>query len=261
MSIFPFIRNLIGVKQDQVFQGAVDAIVRWDPQGASDAQLLTMEQNLDLIGSRVEAARAAYDKEHKEFDAINSLSHQRMSAADMLQKQVEAEADPSRKAALNSSLEKLISMLEEMAPDVEREKQDVQSAQEFLEALEQSYDQAAKKLKTAKSDLTRAQRDMARAAQERERAEQRAEYARETAGLAHSTNAVNVALQAMQDAAARDAQAAAVANRKTKILAPSSPEKDDPNIVAALAAAKGTKIATVTSLTDRLAALKAKHSE
>ena len=259
MSVFPFIRNLIGVKQDQAFQHALDAIVRWDPQGASDAQLLTMEQNLDLIGSRVEQARAAYDKERKEFDTIEALSHQRMSAADLLQKQMDAEPDPSRKEALKGSLEKLVSMLEEMAPDVEREKQDVEAAQNFLEMLEQSYDQAAKKLKSAKSELTRAQRDMARAAHEREMAEQRAEQARETAGLVHSSNALNVALEAMHDAAARDAQAAAVAERKAKILAPSSPEKDDPNIAAALAAAGGAHRPTSpASLEDRLAALKAK---
>lgn len=258
MSVFPFIRNLIGVKEDQAFQSALDAIVKWDPQGASDAQLLTMEQNLDLIGRRVEQARTAYDKERKEFDTIEALSHQRMSAADLLQKQMETEADPNRKAALKASLEKLVSMLEEMTPDVEREKQDVQAAQEFLESLEQGYDQAAKKFKTAKGDLTRAQRDMARASHEREMAEDRAEQARETAGLVHSSNALNVALEAMHDAAARDEEAAGAASRKAKILAPSSPEKDDPNIAAALAIAGGGGAPSGASLTDRLAALKAR---
>ena len=258
MSVFPFIRNLIGVKQDQAFQRALDAIVKWDPEGASDAQLLTMEQNLDLIGRRVEAARAEYDKEKREFDTINALSHQRMSAADLLQKQMDAEADPSRKAALKSSLEKLVAMLEEMTPDVEREKQDMHAAHEFLESLEQTYDDAAKKLKSAKGDLTRARRDMARAAHEREMAEERAEQARETAGLVHSTNALNVALEAMHDAAARDQEAAGAANRKAKILTPSSPEKDDPNIAAALAAASGSG-APPASLSDRLAALKARQ--
>jgi chromosome segregation ATPase len=257
MSVFPFIRNLIGVKADNTFQAALDAIVRWDPEGASDAQLLTMEQNLDIIGRRVEAARQAYDKERQELETMEALSQQRMSAADLLHSQMDAEADPSRKATLKASLEKLVAMLEEMAPDVEREKKDAQAAQEFLESLEQSYNDAAAKLKTAKADLTRAQRDMARAAHERETAEQRAEQARETAGLTHSTNAVNVALQAMHDVASRDQQAAAAAERKAKILAPSSPEKDDPNIAAAMRAAKGES-APAASVEQRLAALKAK---
>src|SRR6266516_2714514 len=235
MSVFPFIRNLIGVKEDNAFQIALDAIVKWDPEGSSTAQLLTMEQNLDLIGRRVESAR------------------------DLLQSQMDAESDPNRKAALKASLEKLVSMLEEMTPNIDREKNDAQAAQEFLESLEQTYNDDATKLKTAKADLTRAQRDMAKAGHEREIAEQRAAQAREAAGLTHSTNALNVALQAMHDAAARDQQAAAAADRKAKILAPSSPEKDDPNIAAAMAAAGGAA-PTAASLADRLAALKAKQA-
>lgn len=259
MSVFPFIRNLIGVKEDNAVQAALDAIVKWDPQGASDAQLATMEQNLDLIGQRVEAARDAFEKEQKEFETMNALSHQRMSAADLLQRQMDAETDPARKAGYKASLEKLVAMLEEMSPDLDREKKDAQAAQEFLETLEQSYNDAASKLKSAKSDLTRAQRDMARASHEREMAEQRAEQSREAAGLAHSTNALNVALQAMHDAAAKDAQAAAAADRKAKVLAPTRPERDDPNIAAALAAASGTA-PSGASLAERLAALKAKQS-
>src|SRR5438128_5886310 len=74
MSVFPFIRNLIGVKEDNAFQIALDAIVKWDPEGSSAAQLLTMEQNLDLIGRRVESARDAYDRERKELDTIVASS-------------------------------------------------------------------------------------------------------------------------------------------------------------------------------------------
>ena len=73
MSVFPFIRNLIGVKEDNAFQIALDAIVKWDPEGSSAAQLLTMEQNLDLIGRRVESARDAYDRERKELDTVDGL--------------------------------------------------------------------------------------------------------------------------------------------------------------------------------------------
>src|SRR5207247_3539845 len=125
----------------------------------------------------------------------------------------------------------------------------------YLKSLVHSYKYPATNHKPAKAYLTRAQRDMAKAGHEREMAEQRAAQAREAAGLTHSTNALNVALQAMHDAAARDQQAAAAADRKAKILAPSSPEKDDPNIAAAMAAAGGAA-PTGASLADRLAALK-----
>jgi len=259
MSVFPFVRNLIGVKGNDVTRTAVEALVRWDPQAASQAELLTMEQHLDTLGRQIAAAREAYEQERRETDTADALSHQRMSAADLLQKQSDAETDPAKKAALQASLEKLVSMLEEMAPDLDQHKKDTKEAQDFLEALEQTYADAAKKLKGARADLDRAHREMGRAEHEREMAEDRAERAREASGLIHQTNSLNVALQAMHDAAARDRQAADAAQMKAKVLAPSAPEKDDPNIAAALAAAAG-KAPTAASLSDRLAALKARQA-
>jgi hypothetical protein len=69
---------------------------------------------------------------------------------------------------------------------------------------------------------------------------------------------LNVALQAMREAASKDRQAADAAQRKATVLTPSAPEKDDPNIARAMAAAAG-KAPTSASLTERLAALKAKQ--
>ena len=76
-----FIRNLVGVKTDQAVQSAVEALVRWDPHAATEAELRTMEEHLDQLGLQVAQARAAYEKEQKEADAIGQLSRQRMAAA------------------------------------------------------------------------------------------------------------------------------------------------------------------------------------
>jgi hypothetical protein len=65
-------------------------------------------------------------------------------------------------------------------------------------------------------------------------------------------------IEAMHDDDARDQEAAGAANRRAKILTPSLPEKDDPNIAAALAAASGSG-APPASLSDRLAALKTRQ--
>ncbi|CAO3437885.1 hypothetical protein [Azospirillum doebereinerae] len=252
-----FIRNLVGVKTDQAVQGAMEALVRWDPKSATEAELRTMEQHLDDLGRQVAEARAIYDREQREADEIKKLSNQRMAAAEHLQRQIDGEADASRKAALERSLETIVAMLEEMAPDIEREERDAVDARQFLEMLEKSYADAGAKLKSARADLTRAQRDMGRAEQQRGMAERQAEAARRTAGLASATSGLTVALKAMQDTAAKDLAAAEAANAKAKLLTPSAPEKDDPNIAAAMAAASGKT--TPSSLSDRLAALKAKH--
>jgi len=250
-----FLTKLVGVKKDQAVQSAVEAIVRWDPKAATEAELRSMEQHLDDLGLQVAEARAAYEREQKEADAIMSLSQQRMAAAEQLQGQITAEADPSRKSAIEKSLGTLVGMLEQMAPDIERERTDATDAQEFLEMLEGTYAQAGSKLKEARSELQRAQRDMGRAEQERAMAERRADAARQAAGLTTATSGLTVALKAMRESAAKDLASAEAANAKAKLLKPTRPEEEDSNIAAAMASVSGRQPAA-TSIGDRLAALR-----
>jgi chromosome segregation ATPase len=254
--MFTFVRSFLGVKTDQAVQAGVEALVRWDPQAATEAELRTMERHLDELGMQVAQARVAYDREQKEAVAIKGLLQQRMAAAEQLERQRAIEPTPERKAALEKSLTTLVGMLEEMTPDVEREAQDATEAQEFLATLEKTYADAGAKLRAARSQLERAHRDMGRATQRREVAERQAEAARQAAGLSHTTNSLNVALKAMQDAAEKDLMAAEAASAKARLLEPTKPEQDDPNIVAALASASGAS-PLPQSLSERLAALKA----
>jgi chromosome segregation ATPase len=252
-----FIRNLLGVKTDQAVQAGIEALVRWDPQAATEAELRAMEQHLDELGLEVAKARTAYEREKKEAEAIRALLNQRMAAAEQLQKQGAAEANAGRKAALEKSLATLLDMLEQMTPEVEREAQDETDAHDFLGMLEKTYAEAGAKLRAARSQLERAQRDMTRAGQQREIAERQAEAARRAAGLSNTTSSLNVALKAMQDAAAHDLEVAESASAKARLLKPTQPEQDDPNIAAALAAASGRPLPQ--SLSERLAALKARQ--
>jgi chromosome segregation ATPase len=251
-----FMKNLLGVKMDKAAAAGIEALVRWDPKSASEAELRTMEQRLDDLGREVALARQSYDREKREADAIQALSQQRMAAAEQLQRQMDVDSDSGRKAGLEKSLETLVSMLEQMAPEVEREKAEAVDAKDYLAMLEQTYAEAGGKLKTARSELERAQRDMARAAQQREQADRQAEAARRAAGLASQTSSLTVALKAMQDAAAKDLAEADAQMSKARLLRPTRPEQEDPNIAAALAAAAG-KPPAPQSLSERLAALKA----
>jgi chromosome segregation ATPase len=251
-----FVKNMFGVKMDQAVEAGIEALVRWDPKSASEAELRTMEQHLDELGREVALARQSFDREQKEAKTIQLLSDQRMAAAEQLQHQIATETDAGRKATLEKSLSTLVTMLEQMAPDVEREKQDATDAKDFLETLERTYAEAGGKLKTARAELERAQRDMGRAEQQREQAERQAEAARRAAGLASTTSSLTVALKAMQDAAAKNLASADAAMSKARLLKPTRPEQDDPNIAAALALAQG-KPAVPQSLDERLAALRA----
>ena len=106
-----FMRNLVGVKADKAVQAGVEALVRWDPQSASEAELRTMEQHLDDLGQQVARARQSYDKEVREANTIQALSSQRMAAAEHLQSQLNAESDSTKKADLEKSLTTLVTML------------------------------------------------------------------------------------------------------------------------------------------------------
>ncbi|CAH2604981.1 conserved protein of unknown function [Rhodovastum atsumiense] len=253
-----FIGNLIGVKADKAVQSGIEALVRWDPKSASEAELRGMEQHLDDLGLQVASARQAFDKEQREADEIAKLSRQRMAAAELLQTQIAAEPNAGRKAELEHSLATLLDMLEQMAPDVEREKKDAEEAKDFLQMLESTYLEAGRKLKEGRSQLERAQRDMARAEQQRSTAEQQAEAARRAAGLSQATSSLTVALKAMQDAAAKDLASADAAASKARLLRPSRPEQEDPNIARALEAAAG-KSPAPQGLNERLAALRARQ--
>jgi cob(I)alamin adenosyltransferase len=88
-----FMKNLLGVKMDKA-EADIEALVRWDPKSASEAELRTMQQQLDALGREVAMARQSYDKEQREAEAIQALSHQRMAAAEQLQRQMGAGTNP-----------------------------------------------------------------------------------------------------------------------------------------------------------------------
>ena len=252
--MFTFVRTFLGVKTDQAVQAGVEALVRWDPQAATEAELRTMERHLDELGLQVAQARCIRPR------AARGRDHQGIAPAAYgggrtARKAESHRAHPERKTALEKSLATLVGMLEQMTPDVEREAQDETEAQEFLAMLEKTYAEAGAKLRAARSQLERAHRDMGRAEQRRGWPSG-GQAARQAAGLSHTTNSLNVALKAMQDTAAKDLMAAEAASAKARLLQPTQPEQDDPNIVAALASASGAR-PLPQSLSERLAALKA----
>lgn len=251
-----FFKNLVGVKTDQAVNTAIEALVRWDPKAATEAELRSMEENLDKLGRSVADAQAVFVKEKHEADQIKALFAQRVAAAEILQSQFDAEQDDQKRVSLEFSLNSLLTIIETMPADVEREAQDAADAKEFLDGLQQRYLEAGNKLKAARAELERAQREMNRADQQRDLARQREQAAREAAGLSGATNGIDVALKAMQDAAQKATRDAVASDAKARLLTPTNPEKTDGNIAAALAAAQGKPVGP-KSLSERLAALKA----
>jgi len=256
MSLFPFMKNFLGVKGDQAAQGLVSAIVKMDPDGASAADLRVMEEDLDKAGQAIAKLRAEFTREQKEYDAISRQYSELMSAAEILQKKIDDPATPeAQKAGLKTSLGGLVEKLEHMAPEIDRDKKDLADTQTLVTDAENAYQQKAEALAGAKQSLERAKHDMQRAALEELRAKEKAEQAEVIAGIRRApTSGLTVALNAMQQSADQARQRAEANTMKATALNHVADAGSDKNVADALAQVRGN--GSGKSLSERLAALK-----
>lgn len=229
-----FIKHLVGIKAERGMDTIIQTLVAFDPEGATEAQLREMEEELDKLGLKVAESHTAAEREQREADEIQKLQAQRFAALDSLEKQRAASTDESAKASLTASMENLTALLEAMSPDIEREVSEAKTAKEFLAELQDAYRDAGTKLKGARAKLNAARTSMQQSELVRQRAEDHADAAAVAAGLRHTTNSLDTALNAMQTLATQNQEAAQAATAKAQLLKPTDVEKDDPNIAEAM---------------------------
>lgn len=228
-----------------------DAIVSFDPEGATEAAIQEMEENFDNINKEFSKAKQEWSREQQEADAIVKLQDQRMAAAEHLSGQLEGDSDNTQ---LSDALNQLLDALEEMSDDIAREVEEAVDAKEVMNELDLTVKMYADKLKSARSDMKKAANTMQKAKRQEERAEEKAARAAQSAGLRSSVGGLSSALESMNRQAA-DAQANAdAAKRKADLLSPIKVEENDA-VAAAMAAVSGAA-PKPTSATDRLAALR-----
>ena len=248
----------VGKKQaGNALESFTQAVVAFDPETASEAQISLMEEELDKLGKRVGKAEMDVKKDHEETQALLSQYDRYLAAAERLEGQLEG-AEEGQRPALEESLEKLVSELERLSPEIERERQEDQEAEAFAAELRQAYDAAAEKLKQAQTQLKQAQRRMEQARMKKERALERAEGVRQAAGLSSSLGGLDTALNAMD----KETEKAETTSRAAELKIGAFGQQeitDDPNIAAALEAAEKPAL-PASSSRDRLAALRARKS-
>jgi hypothetical protein len=125
-----FIRNLAGVKTDQVVQAGVEALVRWDPQSASEAELRSMEQHLDELGQQVlEKTYAEAGGKLREGRAQLERAQRDMARAGQQRQMAERQADAARRAAgLSTTTSSLNVALKAMQDTTARDLANAESA-------------------------------------------------------------------------------------------------------------------------------------
>jgi chromosome segregation ATPase len=245
-----FFGSYASTKVKDAAKSAVDALVAFDPEGATQAQISLMETSLDTLGVKLSSVQRQYDEAKQHLDAASKLNTTRLTAAETLQQQIAA-GDASKQ----QSLDTLLGIIEQGQPELDALKKDETDVKTYLAELQSAYSSAAEKLKAAHRQLEEAHRTMERANLAADRAKDRADTAAIAAGVRSGGDTLNVALDAMQRKTRAAEDAAAAANLKANTLAPQDHEREDPNIAAALAAAAGAPAAPQSSA-DRLAALR-----
>ena len=253
-----FLARFGKVKVGQISQSITEAIVRFDPETASEAQIAEFEAQLNELTAKVATLRREYDKEQKEADAAQANYNRYLAAAEKLQNQIADPATPGeKKGSLEASLTNLLTTIEGLVPEMEREIKEAADAKDFLAQFEQAAVDAAHKVTTARVKLTEAARMMATAKLQKERATEKADHAAVLAGIRSGNDSLGTALSAMEKAAQKDQDAATAATIKADLLTKNVPQsiENDQNVRDALG--EGTVNPSNVSLTDRLAALRA----
>jgi chromosome segregation ATPase len=253
--MFGFVRALAGEHAKNAIQKVTDAVVDLDPATASEAQLHMMEQALDHVGVELAKMKSEAAQEHAATVQVQQRFDRMRSAAGTLNSQFEAEADPTKKAGLEKSLNGLLTTLESIKSELDQHNQSTADADAMVAETESIYTEKGEALRTAKAALAAAARDLSSAHIAEERANEKAERAAEIAGLRdNKIDGLNAALTSMQRQTAQAKATADAQRMKADLLTHAEAGGlDDPNVKAALASVEASP--STQSFSDRLAAL------
>jgi chromosome segregation ATPase len=241
-------------KATDVLDDFAAAVVAFDPQSASKAQVAMMEAELSELGSRLAEAEAEVQREHRETQELKQSYEQYLQAAQILQAKLSEGKDPAEAAETEASLAKVLDKLEQMKPEIEREEREDQEVAEWRSELRLSFEELGQKIRSAHTELKSAHRQMEMASLHKDRVLEQDRRAREAAGLTSSISSISVALDAMNQETSKVRAETEALKLRAGLLQPISLDSD-PNIAAALAAARGAPAIDRDSLSQRLAAL------
>jgi hypothetical protein len=146
-----------------------------------------------------------------------------------------------------------------MVPDLEREKAEAEEATEYFVAMQKELNAFARKIAEGKQTIENKRRQAEMAKLKAAREEKKVENARVLTGLKERTSGM-ASLAQIYDKQREQAEQRADANkRKAEVftsVAPSSEKEEDPAIVAAMAAAKGTPSVSSETFDEKMARLK-----
>ena len=255
MVVWRFLKHYGMNKATDVLNEFASAVVAFDPETASKAQVAMMEAELNKLGNRLAEAEAELRREHRETMDLKDSYEQHLKAAQILEAKLsDGGAESAMAAETEASLAKIIDKLEQLRPEIEREEQEDQEVEAWRSELRRAFDELARKIRRAHTELKSVRRQMDMANLQKERALEQDRRAKEAAGLTSSLSSLSVALDAMNQETSKVRAETEALKLKAGLLQTDRLDSD-PNIAAALAAARGESSEDRGSLSDRLAAL------
>jgi chromosome segregation ATPase len=252
--VWRFLKHYGKSKAGEVLDEFARAVVTFDPEVATRAQIEMMEAELRKLGRRLTEAEGEVRREHQETAALRESFGTYLEAARRLEAKLAEGSDPG----IEASLAKVVAKLEALKPEIEREEQEDREVEAWRVELRRSFEELGRKLKQAQGDLRSAHRQMDMVRLQKQRVEERDRRARAAAGMTSSISALSVALDAMnQQTAHLRAETETLQLRAGLFQA--EPMESDPHIAAALEAVRG-KAGPGQSLSERLAALDGRPS-
>ncbi|MDJ0896862.1 MAG: hypothetical protein QNJ92_17090 [Alphaproteobacteria bacterium] len=258
--VWRFLKHYGMSKATDILDEFATAVVAFDPQAASQAQVAMMEAELNKLGNRLAEAEAELRREHRETQELKQNYDQYLQAAQVLQTKLADAEDPAKSAEMEASLAKIINQLELMKPEIEREEREDQEVEAWRSELRRAFEELAGKIRTAHSELKAAQRHMDMAKLQKERAVEQERRSMDAAQLTGSISSLSVALDAMNQETAK-VRAETEALKLKAGLFQSDRIDGDPNVAQALATVRGNTSVTRGSLSDRLAALNSSRNK
>lgn len=241
-------------KMQSALKSVEDAMISFDPEAASEAQVEMIAKALDEASLECSKAQAEYDKEKAEAVQARQTYDQRIAAIKVLKGQMEG-AGEEEAAAIKKDIIQLLDTVEASKVELEREEAEAKDAEQWLNECRTIVEEKATQLKTIRQALTEAKRNKDRAELTAEREKDREERKKRLAGISTSSNDLTKVLDTYNKKAAEAQAEANAAKMRSELLTPEQKAEESERVKAALAAAAGKPEPTSKSIEDRLAAL------
>jgi len=241
--------NFFKVGMKKAGANAEELMASIAPDMMQEAEIQTLTEELEDITAKVVAAEKFRKKEQQETAEAEQKVNECLAALEILQSDLNNAED---KTALEEAMAGLLDELEEANENLELEKQEDLEAEENLKFWKQRQKEISEYLKKTKTTSEKTKRALQMQEEKTKRAQERAKYGE--SGKTASSVATNAMERKLEKLKAEEE----VAKQMTKLTSDDSVTKTNDLVVAAMKKARGEVDTSTMSVSDRLAAMKAK---